>query len=283
MLHYAAALQLFGVTTFQAWMAPAALRAELHVSLRRLTLICAWVTVGSGVLWLMAMAGSLGKGWPDTVNPTVIGTVLTATGFGKVWTIRLLVMALLVLAVTVLRGPGGWRWLDLLSILTLGSLGFIGHAAAEGGLIGGLHQTSQVLHLLGSGFWVGSLLPLVLCLRAMRSEALMGDADIALRRFSGLGHFAVAIALGSGVANSWFILRNAEIDATVPYQALLLAKVLIVVVMIGIALVNRYVFVPRIPNDGPGLRQLRDGTIAEIVLTGAIVVIVGILGVLPPS
>src|SRR5690606_36970040 len=133
MLHYAAALQLFGVTTFQAWMAPAALRAELHLPLRRLTVACAWVALGSGVLWLMAMAGSLGNGWADTVNPAVIGTVLTATGFGKVWTMRLLIMVLLVVAVTVLRGPGSWRWLDLMSILTLGSLGFIGHAAAEGG------------------------------------------------------------------------------------------------------------------------------------------------------
>lgn len=283
MLHYAAALQLFGATTFQAWMAPAGLRQELHVPLRRLTIACAWLTLGSGVLWLLATAAGMGDGWQDATDPEFLGIVLSATGFGRVWTVRLVIMVALVIGVTVWRTSRDWRWLDLLSVLTLGSLGFIGHAAAEGGAIGVLHQTSQVLHLLGSGFWVGSLLPLVLSLQAFRSPAFAGDADMALRRFSGLGHLAVAIAIGTGVANTWFILRAAEIDITEPYQSLLLAKVIIVGIMIGLALVNRYAFVPRIPNDGPGVRQLRDGTIAEIFLTVGIVVIIGVLGVLPPS
>ena len=37
-----------------------------------------------------------------------------------------------------------------------------------------------------------------------------GEADLALRRFSGLGHAAVALALASGVANSWFVLHRVD-------------------------------------------------------------------------
>ena len=66
------------------------------------------------------------------------------------------------------------------------------------------------------------------------------------------------------------------------YQELLLAKVSIVGIMIVLAIVNRYVFMPAIPNGGPGLNQLRLGTIAEIVLSGGVIGLVSILGALSP-
>ena len=52
--------------------------------------------------------------------------------------------------------------------------------------------------------------------------------------------------------------------------------------MIVFAIVNRYVFMPAIPNGGPGLNQLRLGTIAEIVLSGGVIGLVSILGALSP-
>lgn len=52
--------------------------------------------------------------------------------------------------------------------------------------------------------------------------------------------------------------------------------------MLVLALVNRYVLVPRIP-EGPGVTQLRDGTIAEIVVSAVILGLVSVLGVLSPS
>ena len=66
------------------------------------------------------------------------------------------------------------------------------------------------------------------------------------------------------------------------YQELLLAKISIVGIMIVLAIVNRYVFMPAIPNGGPGLNQLRLGTIAEIVLSGGVIGLVSILGALSP-
>ena len=56
----------------------------------------------------------------------------------------------------------------------------------------------------------------------------------------------------------------------------------IVGIMIVLAIVNRYVFMPAIPNGGPGLNQLRLGTIAEIVLSGGVIGLVSILGALSP-
>ena len=55
----------------------------------------------------------------------------------------------------------------------------------------------------------------------------LGRGLFALRRFSGLGHTAVAIALVTGISNSWF-LPYAELDPPAPYKDLLLGKVLLV-------------------------------------------------------
>jgi putative copper resistance protein D len=120
-------------------------------------------------------------------------------------------------------------------------------------------------------------------LRQMRDPRYALDADLALRRFSGLGHFAVALALASGLVNSWFILRNSPLTLTSMYQVLLLLKVALVGTMCILALVNRYVFMPRIPNDGPGARQLRDGTVAELVVGTGVIALVSVLGLLSPS
>jgi putative copper resistance protein D len=139
-----------------------------------------------------------------------------------------------------------------------------------------------VLHLLSSGFWLGALAPLLFSLREMVLPDRGHHAALALRRFSGLGHFAVAAVLASGVSNSWFVLQGAALDAGSNDQRLLAAKVLIALTMVGLAVVNRYVFVPRIPNGGPGARQLAHGTIAEVVLSAALLAIVALLGMLSP-
>ena len=280
-IHYAAALQLFGVCVFQSLMAPAELRRHLDASSRALAVPSAWLLLLSAISWLALMAGTMGEGWADAVDPAVMLLVLRATAFGNVWIGQLLLALLLVLFLSS-RREAKWLWPSLLASLALGSLGLIGHATIGVGAMGMVNRTSQVLHLLASGFWIGSLVPLLFCLRAMLESEHAAAAQAALQRFSGLGHFAVAIAIATGLANGWLLLRDTGIDLTSPYQQLLLAKVSIVGIMIVLAIVNRYVFVPAIPNGGPGLNQLRLGTIAEIVLSGGVIGLVSILGALSP-
>jgi putative copper resistance protein D len=173
--------------------------------------------------------------------------------------------------------------LAVVATLSLGALAFVGHAVDQSGNLLPLSESSQVIHLLSSGFWFGSLLSLVLVLRQMRDPRYTLESDQALRRFSGLGHLAVALALASGLVNSWFILRNSPLTLTSMYQLLLLIKVALVGTMCILALINRYVFMPRIPNDGPGMQQLRNGTVAELVVGTGVIALVSVLGLLSPS
>ncbi len=281
-IHYAAGIQLFGLAAFQAVLAPAGLRQALDKPSRRLAWVSAAFFLLGGLLWLAAQAGSMGEGWSDALNPQVIAIVLSETAFGHAWGWHLGFCVLALLAL-VSRRTEGWLPLLLLSTLALGSLGLVGHAAIDTGLMSILNRSSQILHLLSSGFWVGSLVPLLYCLVEIDRPDHAAAVDLALRRFSGLGHLAVAIVLGTGVSNTWFILRGGTLDPGSAYQQLLGAKILIAMTMVGLAVVNRYVFVPRIPNGGPGARQLARGTIAEMVLSAALIGIVSILGTLPPK
>lgn len=281
-LHYSAAIQLFGTAVFESWVAPRPLSDSLLKTSRRIARFNAWLLLLSALAWLGFAAGAMGDGWADTLNPQVIKLALTSTTFGHAWIVNLLLSAAAV-GIAHLLGPRRGGALALCATLKLAALAFVGHTMTLSGVPGLLSQASQVVHLLSSGFWFGSLLSVVLLLRQIGDARYTGHADLALRRFSGLGHAAVALALGSGIANSWFVLHDLPLRFGSTYQLLLALKVALVGSMCLIAIVNRYVFMPRIPKDVEGIGQLRNGTVAELVIGTIVIAIVGLLGILPPD
>src|SRR5690606_27547346 len=164
-------------------MAPPGLGKVLAVPATRLAALSAWALLASAVLWLAVMAGSMGSGWADAVNPGVIGTVLGATAFGRVWAWQLGLAAALVVLVSVPRLRRWWL-LAVLASGALASLSLVGHATIGTDGWREVNQASQAVHLLSSGFWIGSLVPLLFCLRQLRSPGHGAAADRALRRFS---------------------------------------------------------------------------------------------------
>jgi putative copper resistance protein D len=281
LLHFAAAIQLFGIAAFYALLLPDALRPALERPFRRVAFLSALLTLLGGIVWLLATAGSMANGLADAVNPQIVGTVLSQTAFGRVWGPHLVLAGLALIAVAW-RGKLGWWLLTILATAVLGSLGLVGHAAIDAGVVGILNRISQVLHVLSSGFWLGALVPLLFVLPRFGNASTELLADQTLRHFSGLGHMAVAVLLLSGLANTWFIL-GPRVDLAAPYEQLLVIKIALAGSMCLLAIVNRYVFMPRIPHGGPGARLLAHGTVAEIVLGGLILGLVSVLGMLAPG
>lgn len=283
-LHYAAALQLLGLAVFEAFMVPPVLGQWLRGPSRWIARASAWTLLVSVIAWLMLQAGTMGEGWADAANTDVIITVLASTAFGHVWTVRLVLVALVLVTVMTMdySRRRTWGGLALLAALTLGSLGLVGHATMDTGMMGLVNEGSQMLHLLASGFWVGSLLPLAFCLRPSAGPKQLDGIETTLHRFSGLGHIAVALVVGTGVINGWFIVGPRP-DLTSTYDILLLIKIGLVAAMVGIAVINRYVFMPKIAHDQAGVRQLRAGTVAEIVICFGVIAFVSVLGVLSPA
>ena len=267
-VHFGAAMLLFGVAAFEAGLLPPGPGTRFSGwPLLRVTLVA--VLVVTGALWFMLETANIGDGWADAFDPGTLLAVATGTMFGQVWVVRLVLIALLIPALW-LRGTLGRVLFVVAVAAVLGSLGFAGHAAMQDGTEGIVHRLNHMVHLLASGFWVGSLLPLLLCLVALRHDPVA--AGTTLRRFSGLGHLAVALTLITGVVNTALVLGTWPVDFNSPYQALLAVKILLVATMLGIALYNRYVSMRRLarqPERSAGALVI--GTGAEIVL-GAIVI-----------
>jgi putative copper resistance protein D len=271
-------MALFGASTLVWVLAPRGLFDQLARPLRRWMLVfCAGLLV-STIGWLLLEAGMMGDGWADVLAPSVIATVLFQTEFGWAW----LVHGLLVLGLLGLVLAGRMSLVPAASGLMLASLGLVGHAATQSGPPGWAHRANLALHLLAGGFWLGGLLPLLPLLRWLDDPARRSGAGAALRRFSVLGHFAVGLVVATGVVNTLLIRGLAPLDVRDPYGALLAIKVALVVVMIAVAVHNRYGLVPRLRRRDGSLERLRRNSVIELVLGGAVLALVSVFGLLDP-
>ena len=276
-LLFAAAMQLFGIAVFVRAIAPPALGSALGDRLRRLAIASLLVAILASLGWLSVTAATMGDGWADAINPAILQAVLADTQFGHAWQLVLAIIVVLI-AGMVGRWRGQWLFVAVLSGIMLAALGLVGHLAAPPGWPGLMGRASQSIHLAAAGFWLGSLLPLALSLRLTRAEGLHAEVDVALRRFSGLGHLAVALVLATGVVNTWIILGRPPTDLASPYELLLVSKIALTLLLVGLALVNRYVLMPRLA--GGGSRYLRRSALVEYAIGALVLALVAGLGTL---
>lgn len=121
------------------------------------------------------------------------------------------------------------------------------------GLLGALQRTNHAVHLFCVASWFGGLLPFIYCLRLAQGRWRQA-AVYTMARFSRYGHLAVAGTLASGVVNA--LLIQGAVIGTSPWGRMLLIKCALVAGMVVIALVNRYVLVPRMSASGSRAESL---------------------------
>lgn len=307
-LHFAATVSAAGVVIFHAVVAAPALsaagagQATAAAIGRRLARI-AWgsivLVVLSGAAWLVVLAGQMSERplvglWSDDV----VSTVLLNTDFGRVWLSRAALTALLAAALYppyFTRPAPSWRRGVALAAAAglVGALAFAGHAGAGTGMAGFIQQAADVLHLLGAASWVGALVPLALLLGAATNRddlSALATAREATLRFSTLGIASVAAVLASGMVNTWQLAGSVAALFGTPYGRLVVLKVVLFLLMLAVAAVNRLRLTPRLAAGigtasahHQALRRLRANSLIEAVLGAAILFIVGILGTLPPG
>lgn len=147
-----------------------------------------------------------------------------------------------------------------------------------------LHQINHALHLIAAAFWVGGLVPLLLLMREARRIDRRTDAIRTMMRFSRYGHLAVALTLLTGGVNSLMILGWPLTWHESRYSLLLLGKVLLVTLMVGVALINRYWLVPRFRVAGSGTQQkFIRMTQLELLLACGVVGLVSVFATLSPA
>ena len=279
----AAALLLWGASVLLAGCVPAPLAALVAHRLRGWGRAAVAVTAVATAAKLPATVASIGDGWRDALDPAVVGSVLAGTGAGRSWSLQAFAVLLLLLS---LRLPPRCRTVGTAgaSGLLLAALALTGHAVAEDGWRGALHRGVDVLHVLSGGAWLGALVPVLVILGLLDDPRRREGAALALRRFSRAGHGAVALVMLSGAADAALILGRWPSRLSSPYDALLDAKVAAVAAMAGLALVNRYLLVPRIArHPEAAAAALRRATLAEVPLGLGAVALVAVFGLLDPN
>lgn len=279
---YVSAMGLFGATLFLACLAPKTLSHVIEVRSRGLVNGAVVMIIAATAMWMPLQLAEIGGGWTQAFDPKIARLLILRTSMGEAWLIRLLLCAALL---------GVWRgWFKstvgmmLVSGALLMSLALTGHAAMNEGGLGLVHMAAHMLHLLAASAWIGGLPVLLFALHFLFDPDLKRESRAALQRFSLMGHGAVALVLATGILNTVLILRRWPTDLSTPYTALLDVKIGLVLLMVAIAITNRYVLVPRFKTGVPGTdRAIARLTISEIVLGIFVLALVAIFGSLDPT
>ncbi|MFZ3619492.1 copper homeostasis membrane protein CopD [Leclercia barmai] len=265
--HFAALMVLFGNALYGAWLAPVSLRRVMARRFREQQKKAAFASLLAAMLLLALQGGMMGNGWPDVINPSIWQAVLT-TQFGQIWLWQM-ILALITLWIAWLQPRKAVSLILLFTAAQFFLLAGTGHAALHDGVTGLFQRSNQGLHLLCAAGWLGGLLPLLFCLRLSRGR-WQRAAVYTMMRFSRYGHLAVAGVVLTGVMNT-LLIQGWALPWHSAWGRMLLLKCALVAMMVVIALVNRYVLVPRFrSDDGRAQRYFIRMTQTEVVL-GALV------------
>ncbi len=300
-VHIGACLLFFGIFAFDRLVATAILASGKIVigdywqtRTRFFNLILLPIIVLSGFAWLALVAMSM-SGQP--LSNEILKIVWTQTQFGTVWKWRFifwLAAAVITMLFYFLKSKTLLQknlvWLQLFfSGALLGSLAWAGHGQETSVW----HLLADVLHLLVAGFWPTGLLPLALLLRKLRqtSDSAHWHSVAALvRHFSALSLGSVALLAATGFVNSWFLVGSLSNLLEQTYGRWLLAKIILFCFAVAIGAVNLLRLKPcleirnhQTQNPDATVAQLQFNVQAELLLGIAVVIVVAILGILPPS
>jgi len=296
-VHIGASMLLAGTCTFEVITLGPAGRAgsdDFRELQRRLLRLVQWSLVAallSALLWFWLEVANM-NGLPPMRAFSVAAwqTVLFETNFGRVWQLRLelIALAFALIALGLARAQARHALIMavfLISILLLVSLAWVSHAAAASvqplGLLG------DALHLCAASVWIGGLLPLAIFLTRARASLSLGEQTLTvLQRFSTLSLTCVGVLIASGISNSCLLVGSIHALLTTRYGWLLLAKLATFGILVCLGARNRFVIktrLTRVSETADLLAQLRRNVIGETCLALAVVTIVACLGVTPPA
>jgi putative copper export protein/mono/diheme cytochrome c family protein len=287
-VYLAASLVAFGMATFWSVVAPpllrttdSAMRLGIEARARRLFRAAIVVAAAAAFVWLVAQAAYMAEAdsLPDAA--AAVWPVLTATHFGRILGVRLILLPLA--AVAFGDGTNGTR-----RVLTAGATGlaiglqsWTAHAAAAEGTDRAILLCAESLHLLAAGAWLGALPSLLMLVGALPPD----QGARALRRFSPLGMLCVAILAATALVQGWLLIGGLPGLVGTDYGRVALLKLVLFLAMLLLAASHRF-YHARIlsgPRVSGARRRLQASIAAETSLGLAVVFAAAILANLHPA
>ena len=181
------------------------------------------------------------EGWAGMIDPQIIAISLEGP-LGQSTYVRLGGLVLIVLA--ALFRPVGAPATLFGAIMVAGSFAVTGHATRDPQwLLGGL----ITFHLLAVAYWFGALAPLH---RLTRFDGGASHAAHIADRFGKQASIIVPMLILAGAGFAYVLLGGIEPLWSTGYGRMLLVKIAIVAVVLGIAALNKWRFVPALAADG---------------------------------
>lgn len=240
---YAGALGAFGAIAFLQVFDGALLHPE-HRRIRRYAAVLLAVALLGSLLMLFGTVALLnGRGLGGGFDGELWSMVAATPVGDSVW-LRIAGLAVLSAGLVL---PG----LRLVAVLLGGlivtaSFGFVGHLRDEEYQL--ILHALLVLHLLGVGFWIGSLWPLI---RLAGEKDLPRVAGI-MERFGRLAVFIVALLVAAGLGMAWLLLGEPSRLVTTDYGRVLLVKLALVALLLGLAALNKLKLTPSLAAGQAG-------------------------------
>lgn len=232
--------------------------------------VSGWVALTASTLALLLLRGSFtGSGKvSDIFDLSLLGQVLQ-TKSGAALVSRLLLLAAAALFIAVLFGAydkseDAEEKRDLTFGLSIGGVVVAAGLAASWamsehasvGLQAGIAMPVDVLHLLAVAAWLGGLGALLVALFRAPADTPL-DAP-AVRRFSQVAFGSVLALIATGTYQSWRQLGSWSAFTDTRYGQLLLAKIALVVVLVGVAWISRRWtgrLAETVPVEAPAVRE----------------------------
>jgi copper transport protein len=155
------------------------------------------------------------------------------------------------------------------------SLAASGHAATASPQW--LTRPSLFLHGVAAAYWIGALAPL-----ATMAHRRKDDLPRVLKQFSGLAMLLVALLVLSGLVLSIIQLGSVRALIETQYGILLSIKLALVILLLGLAALNRFVCTPAVVANYENTRPLLGVVLLECVLAAGILVVVAGWRFTPP-
>jgi copper transport protein len=234
------------------------------------------------IVGLLSAAASLGLQGLDLLN-LPLGSLFTAAPW-KAAAVTSLFQSLLIAAgamiaaVAALRSKlaGTAAMLSALALAGVGlSLASSGHAATAPPQ--GLTRPVVFLHGVGVAFWIGALLPLL----AMARQPAAALKTV-LHRFS-----RAAVPVVGGLVLTGLVLAIVQLESfraliETKYGIILSIKLTLVVVLLGLAALNRFRLTPALTADPANTKPLLRSIVAECVVVAGILAVVAGWRFTPP-
>jgi copper transport protein len=240
------------------------------------------VSRGALAVGLVSAVASLGLQGLDLLNLPLGGIVTSApwasalaTSLGPSLLIAIVVMAI---AWFAWQSPSIlMTWvLTTLAIVGVGlSLAASGHAATASPQW--LTRPSLFLHGISAAYWIGALAPL-----AAMAYRRNDDLPRALKQFSAIAVPLVALLVLSGLVLSVIQLGSVRALIDTQYGIILSIKLALVILLLGLAALNRFLLTARVTADYENTRPLLRSMLMECVLVVGILAVVAGWRFTPP-